>query len=117
MSDRITANLPSRDFDATIAFYGRLGFVPAYRDAHWLILERGPLELESSPIPILIRPAAAFPPASGWMIWPSFLTISALPAYPAMASRGWNPFAQSLMTCSCLRWLIPMAACCAGWAK
>jgi catechol 2,3-dioxygenase-like lactoylglutathione lyase family enzyme len=46
MSDRITANLPSRDFDATITFYGRLGFEVAYRDPHWLILERGTLELE-----------------------------------------------------------------------
>ena len=51
MSDRITANLPSRDFDATIAFYGRLGFDLAYRDQHWLILERGPLELEFFPYP------------------------------------------------------------------
>ena len=25
-NDRVTANLPSRDFDATVAFYGALGF-------------------------------------------------------------------------------------------
>ncbi len=60
MSDRITANLPSRDFDATIAFYGRLGFVPAYRDAHWLILERGPLELEFFPYPDLDPASSSF---------------------------------------------------------
>ena len=46
MADRITANLPSRDFDATIAFYGALGFAPDYRGEDWLILSRGPLELE-----------------------------------------------------------------------
>ncbi len=44
--DRITANLPSRDFDQTVAFYGRLGFEVLYRDAGWLILRRGTLELE-----------------------------------------------------------------------
>jgi catechol 2,3-dioxygenase-like lactoylglutathione lyase family enzyme len=59
MSDRITANLPSRDFDGTIAFYGRLGFDLAYRDQHWLILERGPLELEFFPYPDL-DPASSF---------------------------------------------------------
>jgi catechol 2,3-dioxygenase-like lactoylglutathione lyase family enzyme len=46
MADRITANLPARDFDATVNFYGRLGFGTAYRDAGWLILKRGDLELE-----------------------------------------------------------------------
>lgn len=46
MADRITANLPSRDFDATIAFYGALGFAPDYRGDDWLILSQGGLELE-----------------------------------------------------------------------
>lgn len=41
MSDRITANLPSRDFAATAAFYARLGFEVAYRDDGWMIVERG----------------------------------------------------------------------------
>jgi catechol 2,3-dioxygenase-like lactoylglutathione lyase family enzyme len=60
VSDRITANLPSRDFDATIAFYGRLGFEVAYRDDHWLILERGALELEFFPYPDLDPASSSF---------------------------------------------------------
>lgn len=44
--DRITANLPARDFDATEAFYAALGFVRLYRGVDWLILTRGPLEVE-----------------------------------------------------------------------
>ncbi len=52
-TDRITANLPSRDFDATIAFYVSLGFEVAYRDDGWLILTRGPLLLEFFPYPAL----------------------------------------------------------------
>lgn len=46
MTDRVTANLPARDFGATAAFYGRLGFAVVYRDDGWMILRRGPLELE-----------------------------------------------------------------------
>jgi catechol 2,3-dioxygenase-like lactoylglutathione lyase family enzyme len=46
MADRITANLPMRSNDATVAFYRLLGFEVAYRDDSWLILERGSLELE-----------------------------------------------------------------------
>ena len=52
--DRITANLPSRDFDATSAFYGALGFASAYRSDGWMILTRGPLELEFFPHPDLV---------------------------------------------------------------
>ncbi|GLS86461.1 bleomycin resistance protein [Cypionkella aquatica] len=46
MADRITANLPSRDFTSTEAFYARLGFATRYRDDGWMILRRGSLELE-----------------------------------------------------------------------
>lgn len=46
MTDRITANLPSRDFGATAGFYGRLGFAVDWRDDGWMILSRGPLVLE-----------------------------------------------------------------------
>lgn len=46
MADRITANLPSRDFAVTEAFYHRLGFRTDFRDAGWMILRRGPLEVE-----------------------------------------------------------------------
>ena len=51
--DRITANLPSRDFAATEAFYAALGFQPAFRDDGWMILTRGPLEVEFFPWPAL----------------------------------------------------------------
>ncbi|GAB3602685.1 bleomycin resistance protein [Microbacterium aureliae] len=44
--DRAVPNLPSRDFDATVTFYGGFGFVPAYRDGGWLILARGTITLE-----------------------------------------------------------------------
>jgi catechol 2,3-dioxygenase-like lactoylglutathione lyase family enzyme len=46
MSDRAVPNLPSREFEMTIAFYGRFGFDLAYRDDGWLILRRGELHLE-----------------------------------------------------------------------
>jgi hypothetical protein len=46
VTDRITANLPARDFGATAGFYGRLGFAVEYRDDGWMILSRGALELE-----------------------------------------------------------------------
>jgi catechol 2,3-dioxygenase-like lactoylglutathione lyase family enzyme len=48
-ADRITANLPSRDFAATEAFYAALGFQRDYRDTGWMILSRGPLEVEFFP--------------------------------------------------------------------
>jgi len=51
MIDRVTANLPARDFDATAAFYGALGFAVAHRDASWMILTRGALEIEFFPHP------------------------------------------------------------------
>jgi catechol 2,3-dioxygenase-like lactoylglutathione lyase family enzyme len=46
MSDHATPNLPSRDFAATSAFYMALGFTESWRDAGWMILERGTLKLE-----------------------------------------------------------------------
>ena len=51
--DRITANLPSRDFDATERFYERLGFETEFKDPTWMILSRGPLEVEFFPWPDL----------------------------------------------------------------
>ena len=53
MPDRITANLPSRSLDATAAFYARLGFEPAFKDEGWMVLRRGPLEIEFFPHPDL----------------------------------------------------------------
>ena len=52
--DRITANLPSRSFAATIAFFARLGFGIAYEGKDWLILSRGTMEIEFFPYPDLI---------------------------------------------------------------
>ena len=46
MPDRITANLLARDMNRTASFYAALGFRPGYRDAAWMILNRGPLEIE-----------------------------------------------------------------------
>lgn len=51
MTDRITANLPARDMDATEAFYAALGFATAWKDEGWMILRRGPLEIEFFPHP------------------------------------------------------------------
>lgn len=53
MAGRTTPNLPSRSFDATEAFYARLGFVRAYRDDGWMILKRGSLVAEFFPHPDL----------------------------------------------------------------
>lgn len=50
MKDRITANLPSRDFAKTAAFYEALGFEVGFRDEGWMILSRGSLELEFFPL-------------------------------------------------------------------
>jgi len=53
MADRITANLPSKDFASTAAFYGKLGFSEDFRNDGWMILSRGPLVLEFFPHPEL----------------------------------------------------------------
>jgi catechol 2,3-dioxygenase-like lactoylglutathione lyase family enzyme len=45
-ADRVTANLPSSDFDRTAEFYGSLGFEPVFRAEGWMILRSGPLEIE-----------------------------------------------------------------------
>lgn len=44
--DRSVPNLPSRDFDVTVEFYGGFGFDVTYRDGGWLILSRGTVVLE-----------------------------------------------------------------------
>ncbi len=60
MADRAVPNLPSRDFDATAAFYGGFGFEPVFRDAGWLILRRGELQLEFFPFPDLVPGRSSF---------------------------------------------------------
>ncbi len=42
MPDIATPNLPSRNFDATEAFYAQFGFECGYKDGGWMILHRGP---------------------------------------------------------------------------
>lgn len=59
MTDRITANLPSRDFGVTETFYARLGFERAYRDDGWMILTRGAMQVEFFAHPSL-DPAASW---------------------------------------------------------
>lgn len=51
--DRAVPNLPSRDFDATEAFYAGFGFERGFRDDGWMILTRGGLQLEFFPYPDL----------------------------------------------------------------
>ena len=60
MTDRVTANLPAKDMDATEAFYARLGFQTDFKDDGWMILSRGPLELEFFPHPTLDPPQSWF---------------------------------------------------------
>lgn len=57
--DRATPNLPSRNFDATCAFYAALGFEEEWRDERWMILTRGDVQLEFFPHPEL-------DPAQSW---------------------------------------------------
>jgi catechol 2,3-dioxygenase-like lactoylglutathione lyase family enzyme len=58
--DHATPNLPARDFDATVAFYAVLGFEKRWRDAGWMILERGGLKLEFFPFPDLDPAESSF---------------------------------------------------------
>ncbi|MFG6444526.1 bleomycin resistance protein [Microbacterium sp. P07] len=60
MTDRAVPNLPSREFDATVAFYGGFGFEPTYRDDGWLMLRRGGLELEFFLFPDLVPDDSSF---------------------------------------------------------
>ena len=53
MRERVTANLPSRDFDVTEAFYAKLGFEQVFRGDSWMILKRGENWVEFFPHPEL----------------------------------------------------------------
>jgi catechol 2,3-dioxygenase-like lactoylglutathione lyase family enzyme len=59
MRDRVTANLPARDFDETAAFYRALGFEARFRGGVWMLVSRGGLEIEFFPHPGL-------DPAQSW---------------------------------------------------
>ncbi len=56
--DRATANLPSADFGRTAVFYAKLGFAVTFKDAGWMILERGSIVLEF--FPLAVDPAKSF---------------------------------------------------------
>ena len=56
--DRALPNLPSRDLDATEAFYAGFGFERSFRDDGWMILRRGDLQLEFFPF-VELDPADA----------------------------------------------------------
>ena len=58
--DHATPNLPSRDFDATAAFYGPLGFEPGWRSEVWMILRRGTAQLEFFRFPDLDPATSSF---------------------------------------------------------
>ena len=60
MADRALPNLPSRDFQATVAFYSGFGFEVSFRDEDWLILRRGDLQLEFFPFPALVPGQSSF---------------------------------------------------------
>jgi hypothetical protein len=60
MPDRITANLPAINFDATEAFYQPLGFTASWKDSGWMIMRRGALELEFFPYPDLDPAQSSF---------------------------------------------------------
>lgn len=60
MTDRAVPNLPSRDFDVTVAFYAGFGFEPDYRDDGWLILRRGELQIEFFAFPELVPEQSSF---------------------------------------------------------
>jgi hypothetical protein len=44
--DHVSANLPALNFEDTLAFYQNLGFHAEYLSDQWMILVRGPLEIE-----------------------------------------------------------------------
>lgn len=60
MTDCAVPNLPSRDFDVTLAFYGAFGFELTYRSDEWLMLRRGDLRLEFFAFPDLAPEDSSF---------------------------------------------------------
>lgn len=60
MTDAATPNLPSRNFGATADFYQALGFEQGWRDAGWMILTRGAVQLEFFPYPDLDPATSSF---------------------------------------------------------
>lgn len=60
MGDHAIPNLPSRDLNTTVSFYGGFGFVVADRDEGWLSLRRGGIRLEFFVFPELEPARSSF---------------------------------------------------------
>jgi hypothetical protein len=60
LPDVATPNLPSRNFDQTAEFFGKLGFTQTWRDTGWMILKRGSMTLEFFPYPDLDPSSSSF---------------------------------------------------------
>lgn len=60
MSDLITTNLPSSDFDNTEAFYKRLGFDTRFKGDGWMIMGFGATQVEFFPHPDVDRKSSWF---------------------------------------------------------
>ncbi|WP_082441910.1 bleomycin resistance protein [Sphingomonas sp. Leaf33] len=60
MPDIATPNLPSRNFEETATFFGKLGFNETWRDANWMILKHGEITLEFFPYPDLDPASSSF---------------------------------------------------------
>lgn len=88
MADHATPNLPARDFDATAAFYGALGFAMAYRDAGWMILTRAGLTLEFFPDPDLDPATSGFSCCLRLDDVDAFFTLCEDAGLPE-STRGW----------------------------
>lgn len=95
MTDRITANLPSRNFDLTEAFYARLGFSRIWRSEGWMILQNGGMEIEFFPHPDLIPGDSWFSacvrvrdPEALRLAWAPGLPTDGIPRITAMFQPG-----------------------------
>ncbi len=60
MVDSATPNLPARDFELTERFYATLGFTCGWKDAGWMILNRGDVQLEFFAYPDIDPAASSF---------------------------------------------------------
>lgn len=103
--------LPARDLAETIEFYGRLGFVLAYRHAEladYVILRRGPLELQFFQWPQLDAQASF---AGGYLrvtdvdaIYQSFaearLPARGMPSMGGIEKRAWAMREFHLVDCN-----------------
>ncbi len=128
MVDRATPNFPSRDLDATARFYARLGFEEKFHDEGWMILHRGPLELEFFPYPRLdprVNIASCCLRVSDARALHAAFAGAGLPASPRSTPRltspvdqpwGFREFAVVDLDGNLLRCLEPLRAATGGGA-